>query len=179
MSRTQRSVELVPHDPAWADTARAESERLKGALGAVFVGAHHIGSTAIPGIKAKPIVDLLPLVRSLEELDAQADRVKSLGYDWRGEFGITGRRFCTLDDSQTDKRLIHVHFFTEGWPDVERHLCFRDYLRAHPDEARVYEGEKLRAAALHPDDVAAYTDAKGPWIKACEQRALDWARARG
>ena len=178
MSDERRTVELAPHDPAWAATARAESERLKGTLGPTLIVVHHIGSTSIPGIKAKPIVDLMPLVRSLDDLDAQAERIKSLGYDWRGEFGIAGRRFCTLNDEQTGKRAIHVHFFADGWPDTYRHLNFRDYLKAHPDEARLYEAQKLSAAARHPNDVEAYTDAKGPWIQACEHRASAWALAR-
>ncbi len=174
----RKQVELVPHDPAWAVRAREAGEALGGALGDLLVAVHHIGSTAIPAIKAKPIVDLMPLVTSLADLDARAHKVKALGYEWRGEFGIAGRRYCTLADPQTGKRLIHVHFFVEGWPDVERHLSFRDYLRAHVDEAREYEAQKLRAAVLHPGDMLAYNDVKGPWIKACERRALAWMLTR-
>lgn len=171
-------MELAPHDPAWAVRAREAGEALSSVLGDTLIVIHHIGSTAISGIKAKPIVDLMPLVTSLADLDACADRVKALGYDWRGEFGIAGRRYCTLIDPRTGTRSIHVHFFARGWPDSERHLSFRDYLRAHPHEAREYEAQRLNAAALHPDDMAGYTDAKGPWIKACEQRAIAWVRAK-
>ena len=80
-------------------------------------------------------------------------------------------------DPQTGKRLFHVHFFVLGGVEVERHLAFRDYLRRHAGEARAYENLKLAAAALHPDDGTAYTDAKGPWIKDCLERALAWARS--
>jgi len=178
MSVERRAVTLVAHDPAWADMARSESARLRDALGEILLTVHHIGSTSIVGIKAKPIVDLMPVVRSLDELDARAGALKLLGYAWRVAFGIEGRRYCTLDDARTGARLFHVHFYADGWPDVRRHLDFRDYLRAHPQEARDYEAHKSIAAGLHPDDSHAYTDAKGDWIKACEQRAAAWALTR-
>lgn len=171
-------VELVPHDPSWATMARVAGDALRGALGNVLVAVEHIGSTSIPGIKAKPIIDLIPLVSSLHELDARSARVTALGYEWRGEFGIAGRRYCPLNDPQTGKRLIHAHFYEQGAGEIERHLTFRDYLRAHADEGRAYEAQKQRAAALHPDDSLAYNDAKDAWIKGCEARALAWAHAK-
>jgi GrpB-like predicted nucleotidyltransferase (UPF0157 family) len=172
-------IELVPNDPGWSAIACAEIGRLKEALGDLIVEAHHIGSTAIPGIRAKPIVDLMPVVSNLSGLDADADKVVALGYEWRGEYGIAGRRYCPLSDPQTGKRLFHVHFFVQGGSEIRRHLAFRDYLRRHAGEARAYEAQKLAAAALHPDDGTAYTDAKAPWIKDCLVRALAWADRQG
>jgi len=172
-------IELVPHDPQWPAMAAAEAQRIADALGDNLVDAQHIGSTAVAGLKAKPIVDLLPRVRSLPVLDAQADRMRELGYRWRGEFGIPGRRYCTRDDPSTGRRLFNVHVFQRDAAEIARHLAFRDYLRAHAPEVQAYELEKQRAAALHPNDVLAYNDAKSPWIKACELRALAWwERAR-
>jgi GrpB-like predicted nucleotidyltransferase (UPF0157 family) len=171
----RRAVELVPHDLAWAARATSEAQRLSGAVGDALITVHHIGSTSVPGIKAKPIVDLLAVVSDLAALDAREADVRALGYDWRGEFGIAGRRYCPLNDSG-GKRVVHAHFFAEGSDEIARHLAFCRYLRAHPDEAQAYEAEKLRAVALHPDDSGAYTGEKGVWIKACEARALVWAR---
>lgn len=171
----RRKVELVPHDAAWAERAVREAARIQGALGDVVLVVHHIGSTSIPGILAKPIIDLMPIVRSLELLDAHESDVRALGYDWRGEFGIAGRRFCPLDDAN-GKRIVHVHFFAPDSPEIEPNLAFRDYLRTHPDEARAYEVEKQRAARLHPNEPIAYTDEKGAWIRAAKARALAWAR---
>jgi GrpB-like predicted nucleotidyltransferase (UPF0157 family) len=171
----RRAIELVPHDPAWAARAALEARRLSGAVGDALITVHHIGSTSIPGIKAKPIVDLLAVVSDLAALDAREANVRALGYDWRGEFGIAGRRYCPLDDTG-GKRVVHAHFFAEGSDEIARHLAFCRYLQTHPDEAQAYQAEKLRAAALHPDDTAAYTEEKGVWIRACEARALAWAR---
>jgi GrpB-like predicted nucleotidyltransferase (UPF0157 family) len=136
---------------------------------------HHVGSTAIPSILAKPIVDLLPVVRSLAEVDARRADVEALGYEWWGERGIAGRRYCILADA-AQRRVAQLHVFALGSEEIARHLAFRDYLLAHRAEARAYEAEKIRARALHPADVVAYNDAKGPWIRGCDERAAAWRR---
>lgn len=171
----KRPVILVAHNPAWTQRAADERLRLVRTLGDTIVAVHHIGSTSIPGILAKPIVDLLPVVTSLDLLDAQADAVRALGYEWRGEFGIPGRRYCSLNDA-AGKRIVHVHFFAIDSGEIRPDLAFRDYLRAHRDEALAYQAEKMRAAVLHPDDSGAYTEEKGAWVRACMARALAWAR---
>jgi GrpB-like predicted nucleotidyltransferase (UPF0157 family) len=175
VSSERRAVELVPPDPRWPEIARAESARLAEAIGQTLIVVHHIGSTSIPGIKAKPTIDLLPMVRDLAVLDTREEAVRALGYDWRGEFGLAGRRFCSL--TKGDKRLFNVHCYEQSNPDVLRHLAFRDYLRAHPAIAREYEAEKIRAAAIAPDDVLAYNDQKNDWIKRVEQDAIAWTNA--
>src|SRR5215471_15688926 len=98
-------IELAVHDPAWAATARVEAERLTPVFGANHLDVQHIGSTAIAGLKAKPTIDLLPRVRNLSVLDRQAEAIRALGYQWRGELGIPGRRFFTRDDPATGARL--------------------------------------------------------------------------
>jgi GrpB-like predicted nucleotidyltransferase (UPF0157 family) len=165
-------VELVPHDPAWADAAKRESLRLIAATGDAVIQVHHIGSTAIPGILAKPILDLMPIVRSLPRLDEARSAIEALGYDWKGELGISGRRFCILSDPTTGRRRVHVHCFAEGSPEVMRHLAFRDHLRARPDLAQAYEAIKARCRDLHPLDMLAYNACKNDWIRRVEAEAL-------
>lgn len=172
-------IELVEHEPAWVARAAREAERLRGALGSVLVEVHHVGSTAIPSIRAKPIVDLLPVVRSLAEIDAQRAEVEALGYEWWGELGIERRRYCILRDATTGHRVAQLHVFAAGSEQIARHVTFRDYLLAHSEEARAYEAEKLRARAMHPGNVDAYNDAKGPWIRGCDERAAAWRRSCG
>ena len=173
------AVELVPHRAEWAEMARSESVRLKGALGDLLIAVHHIGSTAIPGIMAKPIIDLIPVVTDIEALDSAAPKLEALGYEYCGEFGIAGRRYCRLTDPVTGRRTFQLHCYRPDAAEFPRHLAFRNYLCAHPALAKEYEAEKIRAAGLHPDDVIAYNGAKNDWIRRTERDALAWRKARG
>ena len=165
-------VILAPYDPEWPRLAAGHADRLQ-ALGPALVIVHHIGSTSVPGLAAKPIIDLMPLVRDLTELDGLRGHVEALGYKWHGELGIAGRRYCTLEDDR-GVRMVQLHFFQANSPQVERHLAFSDYLRAHPDIARDYENEKRRARNLFPDDSHRYADEKAAWIRDAEAKALHW-----
>lgn len=169
-------VVIAPYDPVWPQIAADHARRLR-VLGPTLVEVHHIGSTSVPGLAAKPIIDLMPLVTSLTALDGARDSVTALGYGWYGEYGIPGRRYCALSDA-AGNRIAQLHFFAADSPQVPRHLAFRDYLRAHPDVARAYEQEKRRARDLHPDDTHAYTDEKAAWIRATEAVALKWCAER-
>lgn len=166
-------VYLAEHDPNWAVMARDEAARIAPVVGANLIAVHHIGSTSIPGICAKPTVDLMPIVRSLEDLEAFRPAIEALGYMWRGEFGIEGRRYCPLE--RDGRRIFHTHFYAEGSPHIARQLAFRDYLRANRDEALAYEAAKRAAAAAHPHDSLAYNGHKGAWMKDAIARAEAWA----
>jgi GrpB-like predicted nucleotidyltransferase (UPF0157 family) len=166
-------VWLEPHNSDWARMAEAEGARLKAALGGVLVAVHHMGSTSIPGIAAKPTVDLMPVVTRLDALETKRPDIEALGYLWRGEFGIPERRYCVLE--RNGKRVFHAHFFVDGHENVVRQLLFRDYLRAHRDEALAYEAIKREAAAAHPANSLAYNDHKSAWILSCQERATAWA----
>lgn len=145
--------------------------RLLGPLGNLLLAIHHIGSTAVPGLLSKPVIDLMPIVTGLDALDARQREVEALGFGWHGEFGVDGRRFCTLNDV-AGKRLANVHFYERGSPHARRHLAFRDYLRDHPDVAADYSREKLRSQAIYPDNSVAYSGEKGAWIRDMEAKAL-------
>jgi GrpB-like predicted nucleotidyltransferase (UPF0157 family) len=170
-------VILAAYDPEWPRMAARHAERLR-VLGPTLVAVHHIGSTSVPGLAAKPIIDLMPVVTGLADLDRERRHIEALGYTWHGEFGIAGRRYCTLSD-EAGVRIAQLHFFSAESPQVLRHIAFRDYLRAHPDAAAAYEKEKRRARDLHPDDSHAYTDEKNAWIRATEAEALAWFAEQG
>jgi len=175
---TSGPVRLCDPSPEWIATLERESDRLLSALGDIVLEIHHIGSTAVPGIRAKPIVDVVPVVVGLTRLDAGRGRVETLGYVWWGEYGIARRRYCTLQDPATGRRSINAHFFEQGDPEIERHVAFRDYLRAHPEAARDYEAIKIRSATQNPENVTDYNDGKSAWIRAIEPLAIEFYRNR-
>ncbi len=166
-------VEVVPHDPNWQTAFEAESQLVAAALGTNLVVIHHIGSTAIPGIHAKPIIDLLVEVRNIQQVDASQFAMEALGYEGLGEFGIPGRRYFRKENSQK-VRTHHVHIFEENSPHVVRHLAFRDFMKSHPKEAQQYSDLKRGLAQAHPDNIEAYMDGKEAFIKEMERRAVDW-----
>jgi len=166
------SVRLKPHDPRWADQAGQEAARLLAAAGPAILSVHHIGSTSIPGIVAKPIVDLMGIAPDLPTLESARPRIEGLGYAWHGEYGLTGRRYCTISDPDSGMRRFHLHCYAEGDGSIRRHLAFRDYLRARPEEADAYATMKQGCAAAHPEDSNAYTECKDKWIKRAEREAL-------
>lgn len=163
------SVELVEYDPGWAELF----ERERVALGRIFdgdaVAIEHIGSTSVPGLCAKPIVDVLIGLRALELTDDQIVGMERLGYHYLGEHGLPGRLFF-----RKDPQTHHVHVVEHAGEHWDRQITFRDALRSDPDERRRYDEFKRRLAAQgHPRE--AYTELKTPFIREVEARA----RARG
>jgi GrpB-like predicted nucleotidyltransferase (UPF0157 family) len=169
-------VILAAYNPEWPRIAASHAERLQ-VLGSTLVAVHHIGSTSVSGLVAKPIIDLMPLVTDLTNLDGQRQSIEALGYMWHGELGISGRRYCTLAD-EAGARIVQLHFFKAESPHAERHIAFRDYLRAHPAAAGAYAVEKRRAQNLHPTNSHAYADEKDTWIRDTETKALIWFSRR-
>ena len=168
-----RRILVVAHDRAWRSEFEEEAERIARALGDIVVHLHHIGSTAIPGIFAKPIIDFLLEVDDIIELDNRSSAMEELGYAAKGEFGIPGRRYFRKNDA-AGLRTHQVHAFKTGSAQVERHLAFRDYLIAHPIEAQTYGELKQKLAQEHPNDMQAYMDGKDAFIKEHEVKAIAW-----
>ncbi|TPG40674.1 GrpB family protein [Sphingomonas koreensis] len=165
-------VTLVPHDPSWSRQAELEIGRLQRLPGVRRIIFHHIGSTAVPGILAKPTLDLLGVAAGLGDLDSARAAMELAGYEWHGEFGFVGRRYLTLTDHRTGIRAVNLHCYASGDPAITRHLAFRDYLRADPELATGYECIKRHCAKLYPGDSHAYTTCKDEWIKRVEADAL-------
>lgn len=171
-----RQVIVVPHNPDWSSQFERESRAMREALSDDnLMALHHIGSTAILGIHAKPIIDILAEVADIHRVDDQTPNLAVLGYEALGEYGIPGRRYFRKHDA-VGIRTHHLHVFPAGSAEVRRHLAFRDYMIAHPAAAQAYSALKQRLAAAHPTDIEAYMDGKDEFIQATEQKALAWNR---
>ncbi len=171
-STEQRDVELVPHNPEWSVQADQEAKRILDSLSFPIIGIYHIGSTSVPGLKAKPILDFVLEVENLANVIDNYDLFEGLGYSSKGEFGIPGRQFFTRDTN--DERTHHLHIFEKGHPDIERHLVFRDFLRANPNAAREYEKLKEKLAKQFPNASGDYTEAKSDFILSMDEVARYW-----
>lgn len=171
-----RTVVIVPYDPNWVRTFQAEADEIRRILGQEVVAVHHIGSTSVPNLSAKPIVDLLVVVRDIEKIDAFNEMMSRLGYLAKGENGIPGRRYFIKGDEV--HRTHHIHIFQTGHPDIERHLNFRDYLIAHPEEAQAYGRLKQELARRFPTDIDSYIAGKDEFVKEIDRKAQAW-KSRG
>ena len=161
--RLKRNVYLVDWTPNWGTKFETEKRRLQSLLGPVCLDIHHIDSTYVEGIKAKPIVDILVIVRSHQELDHLSPMLVENGYEVKGENGITDRRY--FQKNEKDERVFHIHAFELGNAGISSHLRFRDILRAYPGIAREYENTKLALAEKYGLNKPAYCEAKSPFIQ--------------
>jgi GrpB-like predicted nucleotidyltransferase (UPF0157 family) len=166
-------VEVVPHDTNWRSAFETESKLIALALRENVVAIHHIGSTAIPQIHAKPIIDMLVEVKEITKIDVQSSAVEALGYEAMGEFGISGRRFFRKGN-ETGIRTHHLHGFEVNSAQIERHLAFRDYMISHPEDAQQYSELKRKLANKYHDDIQGYMDGKDGFIKAMDMKAAKW-----
>jgi GrpB-like predicted nucleotidyltransferase (UPF0157 family) len=170
-----RTIEVVPHDPEWAARFRKEAVALKGIFGEQMQDVHHIGSTAVPGLSAKPVIDILVEVGNIEEVDTLNETLVERGYLAKGEFGIPGRRFFVKGTEEDRSHNIHV--FEAGSDCVAQHLNFRDYLIAHPREAESYGRLKEVLARQFPHDIMGYMRGKHDFIRDMLGKATEWKEA--
>lgn len=143
--------------------------------------AYHIGSTSIPGIACKPLLDVMLCVRppnGLAQLDAMNTRFEAIGYEVLGEFGILGRRYYRQLDARSEEHLVHVHAFLADDPHTTRHLAFRDFMRTHHARAKTYSDLKHQLVLAHDSEREAYMDGKHDFITHTDTLAAQWiARA--
>ena len=163
---------IAAPDPAWKRTAAAEIDRWRAALPDI-VSVHHIGSTAVPGLPAKPVIDRLPVFSDDAAKRAAEAVVRALGYEWLGANGLEGRAYARWLDPETGARRFHAHCYALGHPDIRRHLAFRDVLRVNGALRAGYASVKGACAARHPEGGEAYGACKSSWIDQVEARALE------
>ncbi|MBP1949688.1 GrpB family protein [Virgibacillus litoralis] len=166
-----RKVEVTPHNDKWPLMFNEEAEKLRVIFGKEVLEIHHIGSTSIQGLEAKPVIDIMPVVKNISDIDSCNGSMESIGYEAKGEYGIAGRRYFQKGG---DNRTHHIHVFESGSPHIDRHLAFRDYLRAHQDVAKEYGTLKRKLMEQHPYDMESYINGKAAFVMETERSALAW-----
>ena len=163
-ARPVKTVVIVDYDPRWAAVFAAEKALIEGATGATFVQIEHVGSTAVPGLAAKPVIDIIAAVRRLEDAEAACESLASIGYRYVPEYtaSMPERRYFRKGTRGVSTHHLHVYAAEEFARRPERR--FRDYLRTHPEVAAEYAALKRALAAGLGHDRAAYTDAKTEFV---------------
>jgi GrpB-like predicted nucleotidyltransferase (UPF0157 family) len=177
---------LLDYDPAWTQLFADERARILEAAGEWIIAVEHIGSTSIPGIAAKPIIDIAAGLSDLAESYKTITPLTEIGYRCLGEYGIPERiYFRKPADSvgpgqggRGPERTHQIHMFATSHAEWVRHLAFRDYLRSHPDAVRDYEALKKRLAVEHAADIEAYAEAKSEFVEGIIRLAGAPPRAR-
>ncbi|HEX6716462.1 MAG TPA: GrpB family protein [Pyrinomonadaceae bacterium] len=174
-----RVIEVKSYDVGWPLAFEAEAAALSRVFGDSLVAIHHIGSTSIPGLLAKPIIDILVILTDTETIDRFSGAMEGLGYRVRGECldaeipGTPGRFYFSKDTDEV--RTHHVHVCALGHAEIADKLAFRDYLRAHPHRAAAYGSLKQRLALTYRHDNVGYMRGKDAFIKTILDEARRWS----
>lgn len=164
---------LAAPDPSWPAQAQAEAARWRGAGLTGLVTIHHIGSTAVPGLPARPVLDLLAVFADPETCDAACTALTDFGYDRLQDRGPTEGRRLSLNDPDTGAALILARCVAQGYNSIARALAFRDALARNAPLRAAYTAVRARCAARHPDGGESYDRCKAHWIDKTETRALE------
>lgn len=167
-----RRIEVVPYDPNWKNKFILEARIIKSIFSKEILSIHHIGSTAIPGISAKPIIDVLVEVNNIDRIDDYNTKMIEHGFIPKGESGIPNRRFFIKGSEEF--RTSHIHIFEKGNSEIKRLLNFRNYLIAHPKEAKKYSQLKENLARDYPENINGYIDGKDIYVKKVDKKAKDF-----
>jgi GrpB-like predicted nucleotidyltransferase (UPF0157 family) len=175
--RFDPAIDLVPHDPKWVGEFEREAAAIRNALSDVLLRIDQVGSTAVPDLPAKPIIDIQVSVRDIEELEAFVRPLERLGYLFAPDPDSPDYHF--FGKPRERPRRYHVHVCAAGSGEEMRHLVVRDFLRSHSEEAAKYADLKRELARRTHQDRLAYIEGKEPFMRDLEQRAVAWSKARG
>lgn len=179
-----RTIQIVDYDPTWADAFAGISRAVAAALGPLALRIEHVGSTAVPGLGAKPIIDLDVVIESPHVLPLVVEALRTLGYSHEGDGGIPGREAfgregatVPADGSGREWPAHHLYVCPSDSEELRRHLRFRDHLRSHPDDAARYDALKRDLARRYANDIDAYVEGKSAFVECI--LAVDGWEARG
>ena len=159
-----KQVIVLPYDEAWEQDFIKIQKELQDVLGELALRIEHVGSTAVHGLSAKPVIDIDVVIRDRSLLGDVIRALEKAGYRHEGDLGIAGREAFDYDGKEHLK-THHLYVCAQDSAELRRHLMFRDYLRAHPEAVRAYSRVKEEGAALYPDDIEQYIEYKSPLIE--------------
>jgi len=168
-------IVIVDYDPAWSGQFEVLRRRIAKALGNLVARIEHVGSTAVPGLAAKPIIDLDVLLASPDDMSEAVDRLASIGYVHQGDLGVPGREAFKEQSGGAQPRSHHLYVFTDSSGEFSRHLAFRDCLRANPQCAQAYEELKRALALRFTEDRVAYNEGKTRFV--CEVLQQEFSKS--
>ena len=161
---TTKRVIVLPYDEAWRrDFAEIKAE-LQNALDGLALSIEHVGSTAVQGLSAKPIIDIDVVIKDRSMLEAAVSALGRIGYRHEGDLGVVGREAFAYE-GKDHLRKHHLYVCPRDSAELKRHISFRDYLRTHPEAVREYSRIKEEGAALYPYDIERYIQHKAPFIE--------------
>ncbi len=163
-------VELKPYNPQWEELYNQESELISTTISDFLVDIQHIGSTAIPDIVSKPIIDIAVALDSLENIERIIAPLEKIGFIYRGEQGIPDRHLFVKGGE--DFRTHHLHVMNNTHYEWKKHIAFRDYLRTHPKEAKQYSDLKKSLEQQFKEDRESYTESKSEFIAGILEKAI-------
>ncbi len=176
MSRTHRPYELVPHNPDWAIQFNNAAAEVKDIMSSYVLRIEHIGSTSVPGLAAKPQIDMLVVVDDLDVVPQFYAEFSRRGFIPRGRDYVENDDDYITKDGLDGRRLLSIHIFAKDSNQIAAYLEFRDYLRTHSEERDLYENIKQNLYHKYKDDFSAYDTEKGPLMKPIIDRAHMWAK---
>lgn len=169
----QSTVTILPYDPSWAKAFEAQTKQIQEALGAIDIDFHHIGSTSIPGMIARPIIDILGVVSSFTLTDPRGNDMRRLGYEVLGEFGMDDRRYYRMT-SRLGSWSYQLEIYVEGSDQIEKHIATRDYLIEHSEHAQTFAELKTELIANPSLKLDEYLNGKARLTNEIERNALRW-----
>jgi len=172
MENTTRTYSIKPYDPQWP----FEFEKIKKLLIEMFdeniVYIEHVGSTSVPGMKAKPLIDVLMVVKDIDDCKNQSEKITSLGYKMREN--VLEDNSLLFEKFSGNEKVENIHVFTNGAPKINQFIDVRDYLRTHSERAEAYGNLKEKIQQEHPDDYFAYRPKKADFLKETVRLATEW-----
>ena len=161
--RTAKVV-VLPYDENWRSAFEAIRQELYPAIGHLIIGIEHVGSTSVPGLSAKPCIDIDVVIQDYSVFPALVESLSSIGYIHEGDLGIRDREAFRYSD-KPHLQTHHLYVCPQYSEELRRHITFRDYLRSHPDAAGQYGAVKEAGARLYPNDIDGYIAYKTPCIE--------------